>query len=370
MSAPTDHFPRDTGGLPAATPAGLVELARGQRFELADRAGEQADRRRHGADAGLQRLDSRADAAGPPGLGDRGRRRQRRRPGADGALARPAPGQPLRRHPRDPGADPRRRPLLLPRAVPRPRRLLVPPAHPRGLRPGTGPVRQRDRRARGPRLLGAGAPRARASRSTTSCSRTADRAVQPPRPTTRPWAASANAAGRRRAGTRADRQARRGRALLPDEHRQHARLQGRAARRPHEARRRRQRPRRARGVRRGRRARAVGAGRRRRAVRAARRARAGAPHPGADLPPGARSRSPTSAPSRTWSRRSTTCVATRELTAERERLAPWLAAEPDKTLAFVAEMDFERRRGHPPSTSARCIPRSSARSRAAARGAA
>src|SRR3954452_8291588 len=29
-----------------------------------------------------------------------------------------------------------------------------------------------------------------------------------------------------------------------------------------------------------------------------------------------------------------------ELTAEREQLAPWLAAEPDKTLAFVAEMDF------------------------------
>src|SRR4051794_4035137 len=30
-----------------------------------------------------------------------------------------------------------------------------------------------------------------------------------------------------------------------------------------------------------------------------------------------------------------------ELTAERERLAPWLAAEPDKSLAFVAEMDFD-----------------------------
>jgi FtsP/CotA-like multicopper oxidase with cupredoxin domain len=34
MSAPTDQFPRDTGGLPAATPSGLVELAPGQRFEL------------------------------------------------------------------------------------------------------------------------------------------------------------------------------------------------------------------------------------------------------------------------------------------------------------------------------------------------
>jgi FtsP/CotA-like multicopper oxidase with cupredoxin domain len=30
-----------------------------------------------------------------------------------------------------------------------------------------------------------------------------------------------------------------------------------------------------------------------------------------------------------------------ELSAEREGLAPWLEAEPDKTLAFVAEMDFE-----------------------------
>jgi FtsP/CotA-like multicopper oxidase with cupredoxin domain len=30
-----------------------------------------------------------------------------------------------------------------------------------------------------------------------------------------------------------------------------------------------------------------------------------------------------------------------ELTAERDALAPWLAADPDKTLAFVAEMDFD-----------------------------
>src|SRR3954449_4615316 len=30
-----------------------------------------------------------------------------------------------------------------------------------------------------------------------------------------------------------------------------------------------------------------------------------------------------------------------ELTAERERVRPWLDAEPDKTLAFVAEMDFD-----------------------------
>jgi FtsP/CotA-like multicopper oxidase with cupredoxin domain len=34
MGGPTDQFPRDTGGLPAATPAELVELAKGQRFQL------------------------------------------------------------------------------------------------------------------------------------------------------------------------------------------------------------------------------------------------------------------------------------------------------------------------------------------------
>jgi FtsP/CotA-like multicopper oxidase with cupredoxin domain len=34
MSATTDHFPRDTGGLPAATTAELIELAQDQRFEL------------------------------------------------------------------------------------------------------------------------------------------------------------------------------------------------------------------------------------------------------------------------------------------------------------------------------------------------
>ena len=78
------------------------------------------------------------------------------------------------------------------------------------------------------------------------------------------------AAGRRRARARAHRAGRRGRAPVPDEHRQHPRVQGRAARRADEARRRRQRPRRARAVRRRRRAGAVGAGRRRRAVRDAR----------------------------------------------------------------------------------------------------
>ena len=34
------------------------------------------------------------------------------------------------------------------------------------------------------------------------------------------------------------------------------------------------------------------------------------------------------------------CARDPELAAERERIAPLVAAEPDKTLAFVAEMDF------------------------------
>ena len=55
----------------------------------------------------------------------------------------------------------------------------------------------------------------------------------------------------------------------------------------------------------------------------------------------ARSRSPTSARCRTLAEPFELLRRDPELTAEREQLAPWLAAEPDKTLAFVAEMDFD-----------------------------
>ena len=79
----------------------------------------------------------------------------------------------------------------------------------------------------------------------------ADRAVQPLRDDARgDGPLRQHPAGRRRAGPRADGRARRGGALLPDEHRQHPRLQRRAAGRADEARRRRQRPLRAGGVRR------------------------------------------------------------------------------------------------------------------------
>ena len=59
-----------------------------------------------------------------------------------------------------------------------------------------------------------------------------------------------------------------------------------------------------------------------------------------------------------------------ELSAERERLAPWLEAEPDKTLAFVAEMDFEAagrpRRLRLPDAPRGRLPRSRAAARSAA----
>ena len=140
----------------------------------------------------------------------------------------------------------------------------------------------------------------------------------------------------------------RGRAPLPDQHRQHPGLQGRAAGGADEARRRRQRPRRARAVRRRRGPRAVRAGGGRRALRPGRRAHAGAPHAGARSTRWPRSTSarsgragaggavrgpahatPTWRPSASGSRRT------------------W-SAEPDKTLAFIAEMDMGAPEGDGP----------------------
>jgi FtsP/CotA-like multicopper oxidase with cupredoxin domain len=60
-----------------------------------------------------------------------------------------------------------------------------------------------------------------------------------------------------------------------------------------------------------------------------------------------------------------------DMAAERERVAPYLAAEPDKTVAFIAEMDMDapEETGWS-STRARCTRRSSASSPATARTAA
>ena len=132
----------------------------------------------------------------------------------------------------------------------------------------------------------------------------------------------------------------------------------------HEARRRRQRPRRARGVRRGRRPRALRARGRGRPVRQAGRPDARAPDAGARLPAGRH-------PRERRADRAFVCGAVRSPPHERRhgRRAradrPYLDAEPDKTLGFIAEMDMEAPEGLS-STPARCTPKSSATSRAAA----
>ena len=122
MSTTSDQFPTEAAGLPEARAPEMVELADGDQFDLriapvAKRIGD-SDR----ADARLQRLDPRARSSRcAEGVGDRGRRRERGRHGGHRSLARPAAGEPLRRHPRDAGADPGRRQLHRPGRVPRPR---------------------------------------------------------------------------------------------------------------------------------------------------------------------------------------------------------------------------------------------------------
>ncbi len=244
MSA-TDHFSQDATGLPESRPTEIVDVRAGRGVRAAHRAGRQAHRRRGRADAGLQRVDPRPDAAGRAGLGDRRRRRQRGRPRGDGALARAAAGQPLRRHARDAGADPDRRALHVHASRSRT------PA-------STGTTRTSARTT---------ARRWASTATSSSCPPTRTTG----RPSNReialtlddvliedgqiaPFSRSETdlrgdgplrqrAARRRRARARARRAQRgRGRAPVPDQHRQHARVQGRAARRADEARRRRQRP--------------------------------------------------------------------------------------------------------------------------------
>ena len=112
------------------------------RVRARDHPGQEADRRRDRADAGLQRLGAGTDPQDPPGCDGHRARHQPRRPRGNRPLARPTTREPLRRHPRHAGPDPGRREVHVPAARARPRRLLVPPPHPRGLWPGTGPVRK------------------------------------------------------------------------------------------------------------------------------------------------------------------------------------------------------------------------------------
>ena len=104
----------------------------------------------------------------------------------------------------------------------------------------------------------------------------------------------------------------------------------------------------------------------------ARRADARAPHPRAHVC--ARRRSPsTEEPAEPVARQGVRALlrTNPDLSAERERIAPYLEAPPDKMLALVAEMDLgepETEAG-PPSTPARCIRTSSPPGPASARSA-
>ena len=271
MSTTPDHFPTDVAGLPEAHAPERVELADGDEFDLriapvAKRIGDDTVRMLayNGSIPGpiLEVQEGSEIVVNIENQGDmeatvhwHGLRLENRYDGTHETQT-PIAG---------------RRALLGPRHVPGSRRLLVPPAHPRGLRPGDGPLRQRARRAGRPRLLAARQPRdlpltlddilledgkvapfSRAETTHVAMGRFGDVLLV-----------------NGETDLSLDAQARRGRPPLPHEHREHARVQGRAAGRAHEARRRRQRPRRARGVRRGRRPRALRARGRRRPVRPA-----------------------------------------------------------------------------------------------------
>ena len=168
----------------------------------------------------------------------------------------------------------------------------------------------------------------------------------------------------------ADRAARRGGAPLPDQHRQHAGVQGQAAGRADEARRRRQRPRRARAVRRGRDPGSLRASHRRCPVRPDRRAHAGAPHAGSGLSAGrdhrqrragragtgGAVRGPADQPRHGGRARARRAVSGGRAATRRWRSSPrW---------TWVRQREKGRS-----STPARCIRRSSTRSRAIARSA-
>ena len=121
--------------------------------------------------------------------------------------------------------------LHRPGHVPRSRALLVPPAHPRGLRPGDGPLRQRPGRAPDPDYW---PPANRELLLTLDDILLEDGKVAPFSRTETTHAAMGRFGNvllvSGEPDLSLDRPARRGRAPLPDQHRQHARVQGRAAR--------------------------------------------------------------------------------------------------------------------------------------------
>ena len=226
-------------------------------------------------------------------------------------------------------ADGGGREVLRPRRVPGSGAVLVPPAHPRGLRAGDGPVRQRARRAGRPGLLAARAPRGLVL--TLDDILLEDGKVAPFSRAETTYAAMGRFGDVLLVGGEPD-------LSLTAQLGEVVRLyltntantrvfKVEAAGRADEARRRRQRPRRARAVRRRRDPRSVRASRRRCPVRPRRRAHAGAPHPGSGLSAGRDHRQ----------RRSGRAAAAEQfavlrtnpdMAAERERVAPYLDAEP------------------------------------------
>ena len=345
---------------------GLSERRRTRRRRYngtSHRAGRQANRRRGCSDARLQRLDPRADVQDSRRR-DRNRpRHERGRPRGNCALARLAAREPLRRDPRHASADSRRGDLHLPGACPRSRRVLVPPSHPRGLRPGDGAVREHPRRPGRPGLLAARQPRAVPDARRRSHRRREDRRLQRlGNDTCRDGPLRQRHARLGRAGPRTNRKARRGRALLLHQHCQHSRVQRDAAGSSYEARRRRQRPLRARDLRRGGPPLAVRAVRGRRPLRASRRVRARAPNArplvSAGVDHGERRsqpsrRSENSSPS---SGRTTTSQPSAQRTARSSR-------SPLRTRRSPSSPRWTSTRPKAPSTRVRCIRTSSARSR-------
>ncbi len=104
MTRTDDHFPTDVTGLPEARAPEEVELANGDEYALRLPPCQAVGDDMCGCSPTTARFPGpmlRVDG----GLGDRRRDRKPGRHGRHGPLARPAAGQPLRRHARDPVGD-------------------------------------------------------------------------------------------------------------------------------------------------------------------------------------------------------------------------------------------------------------------------
>ena len=129
----SDRFPTDTAGLSEAVASQSFELADGDRFVL-----RIAPVVKQLGEAQVRIAAYNGSIPGPTlrtaGIGAGRRCPRRRRSRRDGALARFAPRQPLRRHDGDAGADRGRRRASPIASSSRIRGLLVPPSHPGGPR--------------------------------------------------------------------------------------------------------------------------------------------------------------------------------------------------------------------------------------------